>query len=98
MKVVTTKFFYKVGITSKTLKARFFNGAALPYRYDQLYLISGEGGFIYDAEKKLHAILSKNRYKPKKHFKGSTECFNTIEPIEKLLRGLQDTEQLQLLA
>lgn len=92
------KVFYKIGITSKTLRARFFNEAALPYKYDKVFLIEGEGGFIYDIEKRLHAILSKNKYEPETYFKGSTECFTTIKPIEKLVKELQNTEQLQLLA
>jgi len=53
---------------------------------------------IYDLEVKLHAFLENYRYKPVIKFKGYTECFTTIKPIERLLKRLSTTEQLQLLA
>lgn len=90
--------FYKVGITSRTLEARFSSIAIMPYQYEVEYLIKDNSDFIYSLESRLHLLLSDSSYLPKIRFAGNTECFNTIKPIEKLLRGLQDTEQLQLLA
>lgn len=90
--------FYKVGITSGTVEARFSKG--IPYNFESLYEVKGEAGYIYDLEKRLHRILiaSKAKYKPKLTFGGETECFTTIKPIEQLLKKLSSTEQLQLIA
>ena len=89
--------FYKVGITSVSLRRRL-SGNVIPYNYTVLYDVFNEGVFIYDLETQLHRLLSDYQHKPKISFGGETECFTTIKPIEKLLKRLSTTEQLQLLA
>lgn len=88
--------FIKVGITSQSIKQRL--NKKFPYDYDVLFHIKGDGGYIYDLETKLHGLLKSNRYQPKIEFGGHTECFTTIKPIEKILKELSSTDQLQLLA
>lgn len=89
--------FFKVGITSLSVKIRF-KGNDLPYSFQQLYVITGGGGFIYDIEKRLHSLLKNFSYQPNIKFGGETECFTTIEPIEPLLKELTITDQMQLIA
>jgi len=88
--------FFKIGITSHSAKARFKSG--MPYSYNTVYEVMESPSVIYDLEVKLHAFLENYRYKPVIKFKGYTECFTTIKPIERLLKRLSTTEQLQLLA
>lgn len=92
--------FYKIGITSRTVKKRFISKGHLPYDFTELYVIEGEAAYIYDLENKIHALLKDHHYSPKIDFKGSVyECFTKItKPVEKLLKQLESTEQLQLLA
>lgn len=92
--------FYKIGITSRTVKKRFISKGHLPYDFTELYVIEGEAAYIYDLENKIHALLKDHHYSPKIDFKGSVyECFTHItKPVEKLLKQLDSTEQLQLLA
>lgn len=88
--------FIKIGITSQSIKQCL--SSKFPYSYDVLFYINGDGGYIYDLETKLHSLLKDNRYQPKIEFGGHTECFTTIKPVEKLLKELSSTDQLQLLA
>lgn len=91
--------FYKVGITSHNkLSVRFKGWKAMPYIYQVLHEVDGRPDYIYNLEKRLHRLLSRYNYKPSIDFHGVTECFTTIKPIEKLLKELSNTEQLQLLA
>lgn len=92
-----TEVFYKVGITSIGVKVRFA-GHLMPYNYKLVYEVFNNGVFIYDLETQLHRLLSDYQHKPNISFGGETECFTTIKPIEKLLKRLSTTEQLQLLA
>lgn len=89
--------FYKIGITSLGVKARF-KGNDLPYSYSELYVIEDKGCIVYDLENRLHSILKAYRYDTRLSFGGETECFTTIKPIEKLLKDLSSTEQIQLIA
>ncbi len=90
--------FYKVGITSNNLQVRFRNRREMPYQYKVLHTIDGAAGYIYDLEVRLHALLKPRLYNPNIKFRGYTECFTTIKPIERLLEELSSTEQLQLIA
>lgn len=90
--------FYKVGITSNSVQARFRCNSFMPYDYIEVYTVRGDSCFIYDLEKQLHYLLVDKNYKPKLPFDGMTECFTVIKPVEQLLKKLSDTEQLQLLA
>lgn len=90
--------FYKVGITSRSIKKRFNSITDIPYGYEVLYSVSGASGYIFDLERKLHSLLVNYLHQPLIPFAGQTECFTAIKPIERLLKKLVDTEQLQLIA
>lgn len=88
--------FYKVGITSKTIKERFYP-SNLPYQYEVLFEVKADPLSIFDLERSLHKTLSKYSYEPKKIFKGYTECFNSIKPVSSLLKKITTSEQILLL-
>lgn len=76
-----TESFVKIGITLKTIKARFGigNNSILPYSYDILKLIHSDSLTVWNLEKKLHSEYANYSYTPLYKFKGMTECFsNTI--------------------
>ena len=90
--------FYKIGITSNSLKERFKGRHRMPYKYKVLYLIEDNARYVFDLEVKLLALNKGSSHQPIKSFKGQTECFTTIKPVEPLLKKLATTEQLQLIA
>ena len=89
--------FFKIGITSTSLKQRF-KGSKIPYDYEILYEVNNRAEYIYDLEVRLLNMLKEFKYEPHRNFKGHTECISTIKPVEKLLRELTTSEQLQLIA
>lgn len=89
--------FYKIGITSRTIKRRYSSG--MPYQYEVVAEVREKAGFIFDLENKIISMLRHHKYQPERAFKGSvTECFETIDPVESLIVRLSNTKQLQLLA
>lgn len=78
--------FFKVGITSYSVKFRF--RSHMPYDYKVLYEINDRGGCIYDLEKRLHSLLAEHQYTPSIKFGGHTECFTTVKPADALLISL----------
>ena len=93
-----TESFYKVGVTSHDVKWRFKSKRNMPYNYKTVFEIEADGGYIYDLEVSLHSLLKDSRHNPLVDFRGKTECFSTIKPIEPLLKELTTTDQLQLIA
>lgn len=91
-----TEKFYKVGITSRTVADRYSWG--MPYEYKLLYEVRNTAAFIYDLERKLKKRLKAYNHKPSIDFEGRTECFSTLDGIEKELTKLQSDKQLQLIA
>lgn len=81
--------FYKVGITSKSIKRRFPSKKDMPYDYDVLHKLVGNSDEIYDLENTLLRLLSKNRYTPNIDFKGKNECFSDISVIKKYVSDYQ---------
>lgn len=68
------EYFYKIGITSKSIKERY-SGKSLPYKYVVLSTIEGDAETIWNIEKERLKQLKKYHYKPMKKFKGSVkEC------------------------
>lgn len=90
--------FYKIGITAKNVRLRFPSTRSMPYGYTEIYSIEGNPDYIFNLETRIHALLFSHRYDPKIRFGGYTECFTTIKPVERLLKRLSSTEQLQLIA
>lgn len=90
--------FYKIGRTSTSLQTRFHNRQKMPYSFESLYIVSGRAGYIYDLEVRLHSLLKSCKHKPSIDFRGHTECFGAIKPIDRLLKKLSLDSQLQLIA
>ena len=92
------EMFYKVGITTDTLRKRF-DSHHMPYKYKEVIVIKGDAEFIWDLEKKIHSILKISKYKPKIKFNGETECFSSLScGVKKLLNRIKNETQLQLIA
>lgn len=90
--------FYKIGITSRSIAERFQNKSLIPYDIKEVFVLDESSTFIFKLEKRLHRLLASSNYKPALRFAGYTECFEGIKPIEKLMKELVSTDQLQLLA
>lgn len=72
--------FYKIGVTSLTVKYRFHSKSEMPYKYEIIKEIPLS---IYEAcylETFLHDIHKAHSYKPTIKFEGYTECFSEILP------------------
>ena len=67
--------FYKIGITSRSVKQRYKSKVEMPYAYSVVKEIVGDGAYIYDLETKLHQINKQYKYVPEIPFAGSVgEC------------------------
>ena len=89
--------FYKVGITSLSLKQRF-NKGTLPYEYEVLEFFGDEAGFIWDLEKQLHRVLSDYKHQPRKKFSGRFECFSKVpNEVYRLIKRFRKSSQMQLI-
>lgn len=71
--------FYKVGITSRTIKDRY-RKHELPYQYEIIHNLELPAGKVWELERELLRKFSSFKYKPKIDFEGKTECL-TIDPI-----------------
>lgn len=78
--------FYKIGITSKSVKARYASRHHMPYNYEELYVIQDEPSIIYDLENKLILQSAIYRYEPLIFFEGRTECISNLRLIEEQLK------------
>lgn len=93
------EIFYKIGITQRDVKRRFYGKKIMPYKYEIVRVFRGEAGFVWDMEKRLHKICLHSTYAPKIRFFGSTECFSKIpKQVLKLIDEMKTTDQLQLIA
>lgn len=91
--------FYKVGITSKSVKERL-GYRDIGYDYSIITEIQDYSGFVYDLEKSIHRLLSEYHYKPAIYFAGGVkECFHSLpKSVTNLLTGIKSSNQLSLLA
>jgi hypothetical protein len=71
--------FYKIGITTDSIKRRFDTKIKMPYTYSIIKEIRGNAMEIYDLEVVAHRVNKEFKYKPIKEFKGHTECFTKID-------------------
>ena len=72
--------FFKIGITSNSVKVRYKTASLMPYDFE--VLLEADIGLIeaFEQEQFIIREYSNTKYIPKKTFKGMTECFN-INPI-----------------
>ena len=70
--------FYKIGITSMTVKQRFRAKQLLPYNYEIIYQLHVNPKIVFNKEKTIKNYILKHnmQYKPSISFGGETECFD----------------------
>ena len=74
-----SELFYKIGITSNTIKKRYAGKQAMPYLYEVIQEIHGNPEQIIEIEKQEKERLKNFHYIPSIEFCGSKgECFTTI--------------------
>ena len=66
--------FYKVGITTKSIKHRF-SGKYFPYQYEIKQEIIDDAENIWNLEKVIKRLAKDSQYTPKQSFHGVTECY-----------------------
>lgn len=71
------EFFFKVGITSKSVDSRF-NKLNMPYEIELIATVSGDPKYIWNKEKSIHRDLGMFRHAPSIDFHGKTECFSEL--------------------
>jgi hypothetical protein len=83
--------FYKLGITSHTVKKRYGEKKKMPYNYEIIYqYLSFDAGKIWDLELSYKRKYKSFQYSPSIYFKGSTsECFTTDLPVEEIIHNLK---------
>lgn len=69
------EWFYKVGITSGTVKWRHKSKRDMPYNYEIIWTIDGDASEIWDMEKEYIRNTSENRYQPELWKSPAKECF-----------------------
>jgi len=70
------EIFYKIGITSNTVKIRFKHlYKNTKYKFEIIQTIEGTPLKIWNLENKIKKEKQKFLYRPKKYFTGYTECF-----------------------
>ena len=68
--------FYKIGITSNSIKERYSSKSSMPYNYNIIQEIQGNPEDIFRFERFLHYLFFPYKYSPLIKFAGSAkECF-----------------------
>lgn len=70
--------FYKIGITSRSVKQRYLSKIHLPYDFDIIKEYKSKAEEIWNLEKQLLRENKQFKYKPKLSFAGEGECFNSL--------------------
>lgn len=88
--------FYKIGLTTRTIKKRFNSKTTMPYDY---IIIKEIDCNLYEAiylEYKLHRLFRQYKYRPKVSFGGETECFSQLdfEKVNNILCNFKNMEEL----
>lgn len=75
--------FYKIGKTFQEINKRFTK-SKIPYNVELIYKYECTAENIWDLEIEMHEKYKKYSYKPKKYFRGYTECYNLSLPIDEI--------------
>lgn len=67
--------FIKIGITQKTVHARFNINNRLPYKYEELYTERGKLYDLFLKEQHIKKQFKQHKYVPSIKFNGYSECF-----------------------
>ena len=66
------EIFYKIGVTSQSIKNRF---CRIPYKYEVLKVLELSNLEVCKLEETIHAENKELQYKPNEKFNGYTECY-----------------------
>lgn len=83
-----SEIFYKVGITSKSIRERFSGKKTMPYNYEVVHELLAEPSLVWDIESEILRGKYLDKYKPKMDFGGCTECLSNIDGIDQYIRQL----------
>ena len=72
------EMFYKVGITTLSIKERYRKRGSMPYSWKIIAEFTGSGYATYDAEKYLLREMKEDKYIPLIRFQGYSECFSNL--------------------
>lgn len=76
------ELFLKVGITSRTVEARFAYPGSMPYNYKIIKELQGDAMYIYELEQFIHKNNKYTAYQPRIDFSGSkNECYCIIPTL-----------------
>lgn len=90
--------FYKIGITTNTVRNRFRGSKVMPYNYNIVLEVVDNAGFIHNLESQLKKILKEKRYAPLIDFSGRTECYSEIpKGVERMVRDKSTSPQINLI-
>lgn len=79
--------FLKIGRTFVSLKKRFDSYAKLPYKRETLFIYENKNPkMIYDLEDKVKNSFKDYLIEPKKHFNGTSECYQYNNEIIEYLK------------
>lgn len=81
--------FYKVGITSGSVRARFLGDNLKGYKYSIVYQSSFEASLVWDTEHKGLKDFKKFSYTPNVKFAGYTECLSIDLPVEDVISYIE---------
>ena len=86
--------FFKVGLTTVSIKKRYCNTSYMPYKYEIIREIqSFDLGYIWDLEKEIILKSETYHYTPLIKFKGcKNECFSNIEFLNQKINELKTIE------
>lgn len=84
--------FYKIGITTNTVKIRYHSKTRMPYNYIVIFEYRSNAENIWELESELkHKRLKDYSYKPNISFGGEGECFKlTDNQLTHLIFSLQE--------
>lgn len=78
--------FYKIGKTFRSVGERFTK-TNMPYKYEVVYMYSGDADKIWDLEEELHKKYKSYKYKVKILFDGYSESYNLNLPIDEIINS-----------
>lgn len=82
--------FYKLGITSRSVKIRYREKLLMPYNYESIFeYTSSDPEVIWDLEKRIKKKYKSFKMLPNLHFKGSQECFLLTLPIKEIIASFK---------
>lgn len=81
--------FYKIGITSNSIKKRYY-GKKMPYVFKIIYELKSNSENIWNLEKNIKKKYKEYKYVPKIDFGGKHECFNSLLLIEEIIGDINE--------